>query len=148
MKIIVKVVIGIVAFVIFLGIVGAIVYFSTPIASPNIAISYSCFSSSSINEPTYVEVSMTIHNNGYTDGFNTNPSLFYLTVNNTVYYEANPNSPMPYPIHTSWNTLNIKNGGTYSGTLVFQCSSFATPPFTLGHYDLFGNYNIVWTNSP
>ena len=45
----------------------------------------------------------------------------------------------------NWDTVNILNGGTFSGTLVFQIPNWATS-YTLKYEGTFSQkYNVIWT---
>lgn len=204
MRLIVKFAIGIVAFIIFLAIIGTIVYFSTSAksnttASPivtiaptstdistvtitptpdvisqptamvmvsstpafqqiaNIAIAYSYqtvqsitgqdgFVSNPNSGNVYLELTMTIQNNGYDNSFSTDPIYFSVTSNNVMYlydfggtYWAG-----------GWNTEGLLNDETYTGTLVFQVPSTAST-FAVGWQQISTattpNFNIIWTQT-
>lgn len=131
---------------------------TTPVTpSKNIAISYTITTMQSfpynIGSYSYtqeadagkifVKVSMTIKNNGYST-FNTNPSNFALTTNNVKYtYDANT-----YSLN-QWETVDVLNDGTYTGTLLYQVpsdSSSITMSCTEIDYSTFTNYNVIWTD--
>ncbi len=169
MKIYVKVIIGIIVFFVFLVIVGAIVSLpinqqqntntspSTtptpqPSSSPSIAISYSIeteqyivnqygYTSFPDSGKVFLEVNMTIRNNGYSTNFNTNPNYFNLVANNIKY---------SYDVATfslnKWDTVDVLNNGTYNGVLVFQVPQAATS-FTVGYDAFYPTFNIVWTQT-
>jgi outer membrane biosynthesis protein TonB len=86
----------------------------------------------------WLVVNMTITNNGYSS-FNTNPNYFSVTINNIKYNYDSETFSYGY-----WNTgIDILNGGSYNGALVFQVPSSATS-FALA-YDRYGmTYNIVY----
>ncbi|XHH10460.1 MAG: DUF4352 domain-containing protein [Candidatus Bathyarchaeia archaeon] len=85
----------------------------------------------------WLVINMTITNKGY-NSFNTNPNYFTVTINNIKYsYDAETFS------YGNWNTVDILDGGSFNGSLVFQVPS-STTTFTL-NYERFGvNYNIVY----
>ena len=99
---------------------------------------------------TYVLVTMTITNNGY-DSFSTDPSYFSVTANNVVY------SFDGATFDENWTTVQINNGGTFSGTMVFQIpsgQSISSLSYS-GTSDIMNNqtfefepYNIVWSYQP
>ena len=87
----------------------------------------------------FLEVNMTINNNGY-DSFSTNPFDFYAVADNVKY---------DYYIAGNWDMVDILDGGTFKGTLVFQIPE-STSSFTLGYdgyVDFLTKYNIVWTET-
>jgi len=173
MKIITKVIIGVVAFFVFLVIVGAIVSMptnqqntntsptdntspspnatATPLPSTNIAISYSVEQVQYIaNEygatfpdpgKVFLEVNVTIRNNGYSASFNTNPYYFNLVADNIKY---------SYDVATfslnKWDTVDVLNNGTYNGILVFQVPQSVTSS-TLGYEAFYPTFNIIWTKT-
>lgn len=124
----------------------------SPTPTGNIAISYSGLTKQSITwegssgysydeKPNsgrvFLEVTMTVKNNGYVS-FNTNPNYFYVTVDQIKYsYDASTF------LLDKWETVDVLDGGTFTGTLVFQIPSTATS-FGIG-YDAWSYYNIVWT---
>ena len=84
----------------------------------------------------FLIVDMTIKNNGY-DGFNTYPYLFHAIADNIKYdYYYN------LVEMENWDVVDVRDGGTFHGTLVFQLPESASS-FTLG-YDAFQDYNIIW----
>jgi hypothetical protein len=85
---------------------------------------------------------MTISNNGYEQGFSTDPSYFTLTAGNvgmhpppTFSYDANATSALD-----EWQTINVLSGGTYSGTLVFQLSEVEGAFYGYWGYGWYMNY--------
>ncbi len=84
----------------------------------------------------WLVINMTITNKGY-DSFNTNPLYFSVTVNNVKYeYDSVTYS------YGNWNTVDILNGGSFTGSLVFQVPSSATSYIL--DYERFGKtYNLV-----
>lgn len=155
MKSYLKVEIGIVVLFVFLIVVGAIVSLpaNSALSSPNIAISWSYQTVQSITDQygivttpnsgnVYVEVNMTITNNGYSDSFSTNPLYFNLVTNNIQYTYDTATFSL-----AEWNTISILNGGTYSGIMVFQVPSTASS-FTMSGQEYtttFSKFNIIWT---
>lgn len=122
----------------------------------NIAINYSAYQAGILlvqfgeypNTPeasndgfVFLVVNMTIHNDGY-DIFNTGLGYFYVTANNTKFnfdsatYEVN-----------NWATVDIPNGGTFVGTIVFQIpnGSIISNLGYNGYYNQSQSYNIIWT---
>ncbi len=85
----------------------------------------------------WLVINMTITNKGYTS-FNTNPNYFTITINNIKYsYDGETFS------YGNWNTVDILNGGSYTGSLVFQVPN-TTTTYTL-NYERYGEtYNIVY----
>ncbi len=85
----------------------------------------------------WLVINMTINNKGYEE-FSANPFYFSVVINNIEYsYDLETYS------YGNWNTINILDGGSYTGTLVFQVPSSATS-FTL-QYERFGEtYHIVY----
>ncbi len=124
---------------------------ATPQVSRNISISYTIktaqFISSSIGrvEPDpgnlFLTATITIANNGYDSSFNTNPALFNLRVNNTNYSV----DTLGTGILDDWYTINVANGETYSGKLVFQIPTL-TGPFEFGYSQPISPYmfSIIW----
>ncbi len=87
----------------------------------------------------FLEVNMTITNNGY-DSFNINPFYFSAATNNVKYsYDSGT-----FSLH-KWDTFYILNGETFVGTILFQVPA-SSSSFTLG-YDQSSNFNIVWTQT-
>jgi len=120
-------------------------------ADDNIAINFSSFTVNQIwNGLAYVSpqsgyvfaiVNITITNNGY-DSFDTNPVYFSATANNVAYY---------YDIETfalnNWSTVNVLNGGSFSGALVFQIpsgSSISSMDYAMLDSATLQTYNIIW----
>lgn len=83
----------------------------------------------------FLEVNMTIKNNGY-DSFSTSPFYFYAIADNVKY---------DYDWRSDLETVDVLNGGTFKGTLVFQIPSTAES-ITIG-YESWSSYNIVWTKT-
>ncbi len=132
-------------------------------ADNNIAINYTSYNVDQIvvnafynNTPnsgyTYAIVNVTITNNGYGDGFNTNPTYFTATTNGISYnYDS-----VTFTVN-NWQTVTVNNGGTYSGALVFQIpvgTTIQSMGYT-GYYGAFQSFNIIYngqastpTNSP
>jgi hypothetical protein len=131
----------------------------TPLSERNIQISYSTVKKESVkwmgesgafyySKPAagnvFVEVKLTIKNNGYgseTRDFNTNPNYFNLVANKITY---------SYDTETfavdNWDTLDVLNGKTYSGVLEFQVPQSATS-FTLGVNEYLQPFNIIWSKT-
>jgi hypothetical protein len=89
----------------------------------------------------YVEVNMTITNNGYSDSFSTYPLYFSLVANNIQYTFAAPTYGL-----NEWNTDMIPNGGTFNGILVFEVPSTASS-FTMSGQEYTTtstSFNIIW----
>ncbi len=87
----------------------------------------------------FLEVNMTIKNNGY-DSFSTNPFYFYAIADNVKYdYDG-----ITYSVD-NWDTVDVLNGGTFNGVLIFQIPSTAKS-VTIG-YESWSwlDYNIIWT---
>lgn len=95
-------------------------------ADSNITINCSISSPNQIagnSPPTaqdFLVVNMTITNNGYSS-FDTNPAYFIMNESGDQY----PNTPISYdPAATNainnWQTVTLNNGGTFSGSLVFD----------------------------
>jgi hypothetical protein len=127
----------------------------SPVSVKHIAITYSISTKQSItwsgssgysydvqadSGKMFVEVKMTITNNGY-DSFNTNPYYFNLVANNVKYdHDANT-----YLVD-DWDTVDILDGGTSQGTLVFQVPT-SESSLSLGYERAFTTYNVVWTQT-
>jgi Domain of unknown function (DUF4352) len=148
---------------IVIGIIVSSPLFETPSDTPqsekNIAISYSAVAKQSVKwmgssgtfyyrqadtGKVFVEVKMTIKNNGYgseSRSFNTNPNFFNLVADKTTYsYDT-----ATYSVD-NWETLDVWNGRTYKGVLEFQVPQSATS-FTLGVEDYLQPFNIVLTKT-
>lgn len=126
---------------------------STP--TINIAVSYSLttspyytwtgasgnqFKENADTGKTFVQITLTAQNNGY-ESFNTNPNYFYLTANNIRYtYDTGTYS---IDTQTKWATVDVLNGGTFIGTILFEVPNTATD-FSIGYDRYFTPYNIVW----
>lgn len=99
----------------------------------------------------YVLVTMTITNNGY-DSFSTDSAWFSVVANNITY-----NPDFATYSDENWTDVQINNGGTYSGTMVFQIpsgQSISSLSYS-GISDIMNNqtfefepYNIVWSYQP
>jgi hypothetical protein len=146
-----KIIVLIVAFVLIL-VFGLAILFSQserPIqeSSKDITISYSTKIANSVTTKSgdemhsdsgkyFLIVNMTIKNNGY-DNFGTYPYFFHLIADNITYdYYFNLLEM------ENWENVDIRNGGTFEGTLVFQLPE-SVSSFTLD-YDAFQDYNIFW----
>ena len=111
----------------------------------------------------FLEVNMTIKNNGYVNGFDTNASYFSVLANNlkcffnasysnilgwgfsttTTTYSTN-GSPI---INIATNYVHIPNGGSFNGTLVFQVPKSSTA-FVIDYQQPTSNsLNIIWTKT-
>jgi len=128
---------------------------TTTTVAQNIAISYSGTIKNEIDytmgdypytaQPnsgkTFLVVNMAIKNNGY-DKFNTNPYYFHVAVNNIQYdYDSNT-----YYLADKLDSVDVLNGGTLTGSLVFQIpTSVASAPFNLTYDVPFVTYNIIWS---
>jgi len=88
-------------------------------------------------DKVFLEVNITISNNGY-DSFSTNPFYFYAIADN-IKYNHDFNT---YNLNM-WETVDVLDGGTFHGTLVFQIPESASS-FTLGYEVYFITYDIVW----
>jgi hypothetical protein len=83
-------------------------------------------------------VDMTIKNNGY-DSFYTNPVSFYAVADN-----------IKYDVHFytlsmgKCESVDILDGGTFYGTLIFQIPESTSSQFTLGYDAFLSHYDIVW----
>lgn len=126
----------------------------TPQPSKNIAISYSYQTVQSIADQSgyitatpdsgkvFLEVTMTITNNGYDASFSTNP-LYFSVISNSVKYSSD------FATFTlnKWDTVDLLNAGSYTGTMVFQVPSTASS-FTMECQQLsLTNFNIIWTQT-
>jgi hypothetical protein len=99
----------------------------------------------------YVLVTMTITNNGY-DSFSTDSAWFSAVANNITY-----NPDFTTYSDENWTNVQINNGGTYGGTMVFQIpsgQSISSLSYS-GTSDIMNNqtfefepYNIVWSYQP
>jgi len=91
------------------------------------------------NGKTFLEINATIQNNGY-DKFSTNPFYFAVNASNIEYsYDSST-----YTLG-QWDTVDVLNGGTYTGTLLFQIPlSASSSPFVLSYDQSFVYYNINW----
>jgi hypothetical protein len=58
---------------------------------------------------------MTIKNNGYKESVNTSPCSFGVTIYNVRY-----SSDFATYSLGKWDTVDVLNGGTHAGTVVFQ----------------------------
>jgi len=124
---------------------------ASPQPSKNITISYRLSTAQSIRtlkgsaEPDpdnmFLKATITIVNNGYDSGFNTNPALFTVESNNSEYSV----DTLGTGVLDDWSTLGVTDGETYSGTLAFQVPSLATS-FELGYYQPISvsRFRIVW----
>ena len=109
-----------------------------PSVTPNITISYlgqGLIYQNPDSDNFNIEIRITIKNNGYDDGFSTDPSNFTLYAGQPKFY------PMPNFTYNAtatselgeWKNVIVSNGATYSGILVFSptCDlwgAFAGPP--------------------
>jgi hypothetical protein len=119
--------------------------------SRNISIYYSFATASSISfgedlvnpdsGSVFLKASMKIENNGYDSSFSTNPVLFSVTTNGTKYDV----DVLGTGSLNKWRTLNVANGTSFTGTLVFQVPSTAST-FNLGYYQpiSLSRFSIVW----
>lgn len=89
----------------------------------------------------FLKVTMDIENNGYGTSFSTNPALFSVTANNVEYSV----DVLGTGNLGEWRTVNVANGDTYSGTLVFQVPGSASS-FKLGYFQpiSLNRFKIVW----
>lgn len=98
---------------------------------------------------------MTIQNNGYNESFSAAPGDFSVTANGVAYYcsygalavVGNP----PF-VANNFDMVDVPNGGTYSGTLVFTIPASAdiSGLAYLGMYYEDGtvhNFNVVFTQA-
>lgn len=85
----------------------------------------------------FLEVDMTISNNGY-ESFSTNSFYFFIVADNVKHSVA-------FETYTlgAWDTVDVLDGGTFHGTLVFQIPESASS-FTLVYDSFLSDYNIVW----
>jgi len=124
----------------------------SPNASPNITIAYSVEKEQYVitshydvilpdSDKVFLEVNVTIRNNGYSDSFNTNPYYFNLVADN-IKYSNNYDTLRA----GKWNTVDVLNDGTYNGILVFQVPE-STTSFTLGYEAFYPTFNIIWTQT-
>ena len=148
------IVIGIVAFLLVLFAVSGIVLLLSNQPEKNIAISYSMVTKQSFvwinangssyeKQPdsgkVFLEVNMTIKNNGYSS-FDTNPLYFYVVASNVTY------SFDEATFLVSGETVDVLRGETFKGALIFQVPK-SDNSFTLGFERPFTNYTIVWTKT-
>ena len=88
-------------------------------------------------DKVFLEINITISNNAY-DSFSTSPYRFYV-IADKVKYDFDSNTYLL----DDWDTVDILDGGTFHGTLVFQIPESASS-FTLGYETYFTRYDIVW----
>jgi hypothetical protein len=149
-------------------------------SKPNITISYSYQMSPNISSfavgqfgsagmvhapdlgNKYLEVNMTIENNGYTNGFDINGTCFSVLTDNSVICSFNDS----YSIILGWGkptiTINnttvplttaalnystLKDGEGYTGTLVFQIPQAANLITIEYQQPASENINIVWVKT-
>jgi hypothetical protein len=96
----------------------------------------------------YLVMNMTITNNGY-NSFNTDPSYFFVVAGNTNYaFDASGTYDRAAMGDSLWRTVDIPNGGTYAGTLVFQIpfNSIVSSFGYSGYYNQSQSFNIVWAS--
>jgi len=85
----------------------------------------------------WLEVNMTISNTGY-ESFYTNPNYFYVIADGIKYtYDS-----IIYTLDC-WDNVDILDGGTYSGTLMFQIPTSANS-VSVGYERSYVTYNITW----
>lgn len=95
---------------------------------------------STLSEDIFLIVNMTIKNNGY-DSFSTSPYNFFVVFNNIEYDHDILGS-------SSWDSVNVLDGGTYNGVIKFQIPETATAEtVTLGYERPLFTYNIIWTKN-
>jgi len=85
----------------------------------------------------FLVMNITISNNGY-ESFSTSPFRFYVIADN-VKYDFDSNTYLL----DDWETVDILDGGTFHGTLVFQVPE-STSSYILGYEVYFTRYDIVW----
>jgi hypothetical protein len=88
----------------------------------------------------FLEVGMTIKNNGY-DRFDTNPFYFKAFADNVKYTV----DIYTYYQH-KWDIVIILNGETFGGTLLFQIPESASS-YAVSYEAVLSNYNIIWTKT-
>jgi hypothetical protein len=84
----------------------------------------------------FIEVNMTIKNNGY-DKFSTNTFYFYVIADN-VKFSCDSET---YSIG-NWDGVDVLDGGIFKGTMLFQIPE-AAKSTTIG-YESWIDYNIEW----
>ena len=91
----------------------------------------------------YLAVEMFVENHGY-ESFNTNADYFSVTASSL---EATYDSPVEEEI-IDWRDLDIQDGGSFIGTLMFNLPSKLVQSFYQWNYDFhyagLRNYNIRW----
>jgi hypothetical protein len=128
---------------------------ATPTPTKSVAISYTMVTKQSFvwmgfsgtsyvqqadSGKVFLEVNMTIKNNGY-DSFNTNPYYFNAVADNIKY------SVDGYTYYVdNWDTVDVLNGGTFRGTLLFQIPESARS-YVVGYEAFLTNYNLIWTKT-
>ncbi len=127
---------------------------ATPQPIRNITVHYSLKTEQSITyqgitvtpDPgnAFLKVTMKIENNGYENAFSTNSALFSATSNGTKY---DPDSLGTGSLD-DWSTVNVANGETFRGTIVFQVPETAAS-FTFGYLQPISvnRFTIVWTST-
>jgi|GEM_PF-4082421 Predicted solute binding protein len=96
----------------------------------------------------YLVVNMTINNNGY-NSFSTDPAYFFVVADNTNYtFDASGTYDRAAMEDSLWKTVDIPNGGTFTGTLVFQIpmSSSVSSLGYSGYYNQSQSFNIIWAS--
>ncbi len=98
----------------------------------------------------FLIVNVTIENHGYSQ-FRTDPNYFYVIANNTRYsFDSFETYVLDYDFYSynhysNWSTVDIRNGETFTGTMVFVIPVGSTA--SLGYSDK-GNpsqsYIIMW----
>jgi hypothetical protein len=104
----------------------------------DVVFSESGYSSEPDSGKIFLVVNMTIKNNGY-DKFSTNPFYFSAIANN-VKYDIDSST---YSIEDSLDSVDILDGGTLNGILVFQLPQSTSSGYVLS-YESFTTYNIIW----
>jgi len=92
----------------------------------------------------YLMVNMTIENHGY-DTCDTSPAWFSVVTGNYGRYNVDI---MLTSYVGNWSTVDIPNGYTFSGALVFQIPSSASVPSIEYNYPIgsSGRANVQWIN--
>ncbi len=128
---------------------------SVPDASqgPNLAISYSIESVNSIpshydyfatpdSGNVFLKATVTIKNNGYDDPFSTNQLYFHVIADDDIKYNVDL---MGDSALDEWQIVDVMDGGTYKGTMVFQVPA-TTTSVTMSYEPIsLTDYNIIWS---
>lgn len=111
----------------------------------------------------FLEVNMTVENNGYVSGFDTNASYFSVLAKSVeCFFNASCSNLLGWGVYTATTTsyssngspiisieinyVDILNGGDFNGTLVFQVPKSATT-FVMNYQNPSNSFNIIWIKS-